>query len=307
MMLFSIFVFSALGIKGDSCVATADCEAGLHCRNHVCVDRAGQATPDAVTPPAIAPSRSEYDAYMAFRKGAEEGRYPVPDIDTWRRIPSQADWLPYFQYRKATFAANKKPVEFEAWQKKQTLGILVLTSTPPGAQVALEGRDYGLTPQRIEDLTPGTFHVTATKEGYASFDGDIVVTRGENQRALQLDDSETVQRKSVRTWRIRGGIIAGAGAGAALIIASVLFALAPSPYNDYQSFKSGFTPYTTVQADIDQHNQFVAAAGSMLGLTAALAATCVTLILTAPKVTETSVGVALLPGGVELSVRGVTW
>jgi hypothetical protein len=52
---------------------------------------------------------------------------------------------------------------------------LVITTTPPGAVVTVDGIGWGATPARIGFLPPGTKRVRVTKDGYASQERSIRV------------------------------------------------------------------------------------------------------------------------------------
>lgn len=52
---------------------------------------------------------------------------------------------------------------------------LVVTSSPPGAFVTVDGIGWGATPARVRYLPPGTKHVRVTKDGYASQEATIRV------------------------------------------------------------------------------------------------------------------------------------
>lgn len=81
-------------------------------------------------------------------------------------------------------------------QMRSSRGIFVVETTPPGATVWIDGQDRGLTPLRLEDVTPGIHGVRLDLAGYASVfrsadtsdgrRGDVRVTLPERGGSLSL-------------------------------------------------------------------------------------------------------------------------
>ncbi len=55
-------------------------------------------------------------------------------------------------------------------------GTLYLKSSPPAAMVYVDGVYYGLTPRKVTGVSPGIRTVRMTKEGYADFVDQVLVT-----------------------------------------------------------------------------------------------------------------------------------
>jgi hypothetical protein len=55
-------------------------------------------------------------------------------------------------------------------------GPLSVTSTPPGAQVILDGQAVGITPLTVQDVTGGTHSLRLTLNGYSDYEETIVLT-----------------------------------------------------------------------------------------------------------------------------------
>ena len=55
-------------------------------------------------------------------------------------------------------------------------GTLYLKSSPPSAMVYVDGVFYGLTPRKVTGVSPGIRTVRMTKEGYADFVDQVLVT-----------------------------------------------------------------------------------------------------------------------------------
>ena len=73
-------------------------------------------------------------------------------------------------------------------------GTLALTSSPLGAKITIDGKDYGTTPANINDLLVGSHIVTITSEGYQEASRTFIVQ--ENQTtALNLAMSPILAEK----------------------------------------------------------------------------------------------------------------
>jgi hypothetical protein len=63
-----------------------------------------------------------------------------------------------------------------------TTGRLDVRSTPPGAQVSLNGRYAGDTPLDLPDLVPGTYQVLTELRGYLPAEKTVVLAAGDTER-----------------------------------------------------------------------------------------------------------------------------
>jgi hypothetical protein len=59
-------------------------------------------------------------------------------------------------------------------------------STPAGARVSVDGRDYGRTPAAIRDLAPGAHRVRVTHDGYVAVDRRVVITSGRRSQSMTI-------------------------------------------------------------------------------------------------------------------------
>ena len=59
---------------------------------------------------------------------------------------------------------------------------VVVTSTPSGAAVYLDGASKGVTPCSVSDLSPGTHSVSLKKDGYEEHSGSVTLTAGTSER-----------------------------------------------------------------------------------------------------------------------------
>jgi serine/threonine protein kinase len=67
------------------------------------------------------------------------------------------------------------------------LGSLLVRSTPPGARVFVDGREYGPTPITVSSLARGVHRVRVVRQGYAADERQLTITPG------QLTHSVTVR------------------------------------------------------------------------------------------------------------------
>ncbi len=72
-------------------------------------------------------------------------------------------------------------------------GSVTVATEPPGAKVAIDGRDVGVSPVNAEQLSRGRHTVTARKRGYETRSKGIVLDYGESLSiCLQMKKKETV-------------------------------------------------------------------------------------------------------------------
>jgi hypothetical protein len=63
---------------------------------------------------------------------------------------------------------------------------LTVRSTPAGALVTVDGREYGRTPLTIRELATGTHRVRVTRDGYATQSRRVVIARSQPSRSIAL-------------------------------------------------------------------------------------------------------------------------
>ena len=89
-------------------------------------------------------------------------------------------------------------------------GILALTSTPLGAKITIDGKDYGTTPRNITDLVIGSHIVTLTREGYYETKQTVEVKEGETSQINiplnKVPDNSIVEHSNsdVLTFEVKG-------------------------------------------------------------------------------------------------------
>jgi hypothetical protein len=81
---------------------------------------------------------------------------------------------------------------------KPKLGRLDITSDPYGAEITLNGKEYGKTPRMIHDLLVGKYQVELEKEGYFLTKDTIFIREGKTAIAdIKLADKTEVKVNSV--------------------------------------------------------------------------------------------------------------
>jgi hypothetical protein len=60
-------------------------------------------------------------------------------------------------------------------------GSVVVKSTPAGATVLVDGKDYGRTPVTVRDLAPGAHRVQVARDGFASEERRLTITAAKAQ------------------------------------------------------------------------------------------------------------------------------
>lgn len=60
-----------------------------------------------------------------------------------------------------------------------SLGNLAVNSDPEGAHILLDGKDYGLTPAKIDPVAPGSHSIWLSKDGYSDVLQAVVVEPGQ--------------------------------------------------------------------------------------------------------------------------------
>ena len=100
--------------------------------------------------------------------GLAEGAYTVY-VST---SPAAADALSGVKYAEQEVRLTR-PI---------TTGCMTIGSTPPGAEVLVNGKFSGLTPLTLQDVAPGNYTVSVEKEGYFTANTTLAVAAGEQAR-----------------------------------------------------------------------------------------------------------------------------
>ena len=65
-------------------------------------------------------------------------------------------------------------------------GRLLVRSTPAGANVAVDGKEYGQTPVAVRELARGAHRVRVTRDGYAAVERHVVITASQPSQSLTI-------------------------------------------------------------------------------------------------------------------------
>ena len=63
-------------------------------------------------------------------------------------------------------------------------GSILVRSTPAGARVSVDGRDYGVTPLAVRDLPAGVHTVRVVRDGYATLERAVRLTRARPSQSM---------------------------------------------------------------------------------------------------------------------------
>jgi serine/threonine protein kinase len=66
-------------------------------------------------------------------------------------------------------------------------GRLLVRTTPAGARVIVDGREYGVTPFAVRNLAPGGHRVRVVREGYTAQERRVVLTASQPSQSLTID------------------------------------------------------------------------------------------------------------------------
>jgi len=102
--------------------------------------------------------------------------------------------------------------------------VITIATTPPGAQVSIDGTPRGITPITLRDLAPGTHRVTVARAGYLENSRTVEVVSGKEAKIdvpLTADANATQPTGGATAPKAKGGsgkwigILGGAGAAVA--------------------------------------------------------------------------------------------
>lgn len=87
-------------------------------------------------------------------------------------------------------------------------GRLLVRSTPAGARVSVDGKNYGRTPVAVRDLARGTHRVRISRDGYVTEERRIVITasRPASTMTVALNRSRGVQPAAAPAGRFTGAL-----------------------------------------------------------------------------------------------------
>ena len=69
---------------------------------------------------------------------------------------------------------------------KSATGRVLVRSTPAGARVLIDGRDYGVTPIAVRELSDGAHDIRVTRDGYAPADRRVVITASRPAQSITV-------------------------------------------------------------------------------------------------------------------------
>jgi hypothetical protein len=87
-------------------------------------------------------------------------------------------------------AGSKSPTATQSTTAKQqstiAAGRLLVRSTPAGASVSVDGKDYGRTPAAVRDLALGAHRVRVTRDGYAAAERRVVISAARPSQSVTV-------------------------------------------------------------------------------------------------------------------------
>ena len=106
-------------------------------------------------------------------------RLQIADAAETRRLFAEARMRdPTLQLGPAEFPRDV----LEIWEEARELGMLVVESEPPGAQVSVDGVLRGRSPVGVAGLAPGEYRVALDHAGYAGVSRALAVAAGRTER-----------------------------------------------------------------------------------------------------------------------------
>ena len=144
---------------------------GSHDRTSMAVSAGREFTENAV---ADAPKK---DAETA--RDLERAEAPAAKETPAKETPAKEGGAPVRPAPTASTGRkpDKTPAAATAAAPSATAsGRLLIRSTPEGASVSVDGRDYGKTPATVRDLAHGPHQVRVTRDGYAAQDRRVVIS-----------------------------------------------------------------------------------------------------------------------------------
>ncbi|MCU0673882.1 MAG: protein kinase [Myxococcota bacterium] len=98
-------------------------------------------------------------------------------------------WKPWAEASDAPSTASRDRVT----PLPSTGSAILVASTPPGANVELDGAPRGVTPLELNGLVPGTYVVRVSAEGHAPFEQSVTLTERATETVMaRLERSTTI-------------------------------------------------------------------------------------------------------------------
>jgi PEGA domain/Protein kinase domain len=176
-LVLALTVGLAMGFAGGYGV-------GSHDRTQVAVSAGREFTENAV---AAAPKK---DAETA--RGVERAEPPAAIATPAKERSEPARPAP-----APTASTGRKPdttpaaATAAAAPSVTASGRLLIRSTPEGASVSVDGRDYGKTPATVRDLAHGPHQVRVTRDGYAAQERRVVISSSRPSQSVNVTMART--------------------------------------------------------------------------------------------------------------------
>ena len=88
-------------------------------------------------------------------------------------------------------------------------GRLLIRSTPDGASVSVDGRDYGKTPATVRDLARGPHQVRVTRDGYVAQERRVVISSSRPSQSVNVAMVQTLAPSPSRSATAAPALPAG--------------------------------------------------------------------------------------------------
>ena len=116
--------------------------------------------------------------------------------DASKPPPAAAAPAPPQRAASAATAAGSRPTETP---KGTAIGRVLVRSTPAGARVFVDGRDYGQTPAAVRDLAVGAHQVRITRDGYVAEERRVAITAARPAQSITVPLSRTRTASAAET------------------------------------------------------------------------------------------------------------
>src|SRR6185503_13297666 len=142
--------------------------------------------PAATTPAAVQPAPASAAAPQAREytdSAVSDAAMPSVPSTPPAAAPAPARPQPAAPASRAA-VPNREPAPRAAAAASRGLGRILVRSTPAGARVSVDGRDYGVTPLAVRDLSVGTHAIRITRDGFSAEERRVRITRSRPSHSL---------------------------------------------------------------------------------------------------------------------------
>ena len=142
---------------------------------------------------------------MAFVDGRSYGRTPIDVhqlvVDAPHEVKLELDgFTPWIQSVTVTEAGPRAELRPQLVRLPPTVGMADVRSTPPGAQIKIDGAAVGQTPATVDKLKPGAHQVEISRDGYNPWSQRVSIVAGKTLR-VQADLARIQQQVPTTTLR----------------------------------------------------------------------------------------------------------